>query len=156
MPTQGTYLCKTARLSFVKLKLVTEQDGKNCHKMINFFSLPRSSSGANPEGVNLQAVTDKSHMTGGNEENASKSTTSKSHQEQQHHQSASKQQQQKVFKPIQNWHKIMKISSDQPLSKLTVDQVFRNVIPPYVPHVPPNTSERCIGKFSLTFRPLHF
>ena len=104
-------------------------------------------------GVDLQAVTDKSHMTEGNEENSSsKSTTSKSHQEQQHQQSASKQQQQKVFKPIQNWHKIMKISSDQPLSKLTVDQVFRNVIPPYVPHVPPNTSERCIGKFYFSFR----
>ena len=122
----------------------------------DLFFLPRSSSVANPEGVDLQAVTDKSHhMTEGNEENSSsKSTTSKSHQEQQHQQSASKQQQQKVFKPIQNWHKIMKISSDQPLSKLTVDQVFRNVIPPYVPHVPPNTSERCIGKFSNV--PLHF
>ena len=116
------------------------------------FSIPRSYSDANPEGVNLREVTDKSHMTEGNEENSSKSTTSKSHQELQHRQSASKQQQQKVFKPIQNWHKIMKISSDQPLSKLTVDQVFRNVIPPYVPHVPPNTSERCIGKFYFSFR----
>ena len=121
----------------------------------DLFFLPRPSSVSNPEGVDLQAITDKSHMTEENEEkSSSNSTTSKSHQEQQHQQSASKQQQQKVFKPIQNWHKIMKISSDQPLSKLTVDQVFRNVIPPYVPHVPPNTSERCIGKFSNV--PLHF
>lgn len=50
----------------------------------------------------------------------------------------------KVFKPIQNWHKIMKLSSSQPLSQSTVDQVFCNVIAPYVPCVPRNTSQRLI------------
>ena len=49
-----------------------------------------------------------------------------------------------VFKPIQNWHKIMKVSSEKPLSKSTVDQVFRNVLTPYEPCVPNNTSKRCI------------
>ena len=49
-----------------------------------------------------------------------------------------------VFKPIQNWHKIVKISSDDPLSRSTVEQIFKNTIAPYVPHIPPGTSDRCI------------
>ncbi len=50
----------------------------------------------------------------------------------------------KPFKPISNWHKIMKVSSANPLSKWTVDQVFCNVLEPYEPRVPNLTSQRCI------------
>ena len=53
-----------------------------------------------------------------------------------------------VFKPIQNWHKIMKVSSEKPLSKSTVDQVFQNILKPYEPTVPKNTSARCIEALS--------
>ena len=53
-----------------------------------------------------------------------------------------------AFKPIQNWHKIMKVSSDKPLSKSMVDQVFKNVLTPYVPCVPKNTSKRLIEALS--------
>ena len=53
-----------------------------------------------------------------------------------------------AFKPIQNWHKIMKVSSEKPLSKSMVDQIFKNVLTPYVPCVPKNTSERLINALS--------
>ena len=54
----------------------------------------------------------------------------------------------RVFKPIQNWHKILKISSEHPLNKSTVDGIFKNVTNPYVPTVPQNTSQRCIDALS--------
>ena len=56
----------------------------------------------------------------------------------------------KVFKPIGNWHKILKINADKPLSKVTVDQVFKNVLPSYAPRVPRNTSQRCIDSLTST------
>ena len=59
---------------------------------------------------------------------------------------------QKVFKPISNWHKIMKISTERPLAKSLVDQIFKNVLEPYVPCVPKNTSQRLID--ALTEREL--
>ena len=59
---------------------------------------------------------------------------------------------QKVFKPIGNWHKIMKISTERPLAKSLVDQIFKNVLEPYVPCVPKNTSQRLID--ALTEREL--
>jgi hypothetical protein len=51
----------------------------------------------------------------------------------------------KVFKPIQNWHKVIKLPSNQPLSKWTEDQIFRNATKSYVPCVPKNTSQRLIA-----------
>ena len=59
---------------------------------------------------------------------------------------------QKVFKPIGNWHKIMKMSTERPLAKSLVDQIFKNVLEPYVPCVPKNTSQRLID--ALTEREL--
>ena len=61
-------------------------------------------------------------------------------------------QAQKVFKPISNWHKLMKISAERPLAKSLVDQIFKNVLEPYVPCVPKNTSQRLIE--ALTEREL--
>ena len=50
------------------------------------------------------------------------------------------------FKPIQNWHKILRLPNQyvELGAKWTETQVFRNVLPPYVPCVPPNTSQRLI------------
>ena len=77
----------------------------------------------------------------------SSSETTKVPSQEFENQSTSKQP--RVFKPIQNWHKIMKISSEQPLSKWTVDQIFRNVTSAYAPRVPRNTSDRCIAGMYL-------
>lgn len=41
------------------------------------------------------------------------------------------------LKPLQNWSKLLKLSSENPLPKSTVDQVFRDLLTPYVPKTGP-------------------
>ncbi len=62
---------------------------------------------------------------------------------------------QKVFKPIQNWQKVLRPpnpTNAEPLSKWVSDQVYKNALEPYVPCVPKNTSQRLIE--SLTDKEL--
>ena len=54
------------------------------------------------------------------------------------------------FKPIQNWHKVLRMPTNYGDfgSKLTENQIYKNALPPYVPCVPPNTSQRVIDSLS--------